>query len=144
MALEIPSCRWRLSGVPGVMFDYAAKFEHDPTYKAITAPGLNLIENFEGIDSLTLSQHDQSNLMPWEKLKAFVQYLNGQNPNSVHYKVLYITRHGLGYHNVFEAQVGRDAWNVSSPNSKSIIISHIRNTGRTWTEMEPLFGQTPD
>jgi hypothetical protein len=105
------------------MFDFAAKFEQDPTYKVTTAPGLNLIEDFEGVHNIKVPQHAHSNLKPWENLKAYVQYLNGQSHDSVYYKVLYITRHGLGYHNIFEEQVGRDAWNVCS--STLVINYHL-------------------
>lgn len=108
MSVELPLWHWKFSGLPDAFFNYAENFETDPTYKATTLPRLGLKKNFnQSIDVYaTLSK-------PWESFTAWVENLNEQSPDSIEYKVLYITRHGLGYHNAFEAQVGREAWNVS-------------------------------
>lgn len=40
--------------------------------------------------------------------------------------MLYIVRHGEGVHNVVEAEVGRDEWNVCSPHHRRYNRSLIR------------------
>jgi len=42
-----------------------------------------------------------------------VDKLNEHSAPDEQYKVLYFGRHGEGYHNVAEAQYGREAWDVS-------------------------------
>jgi hypothetical protein len=109
------SCHWAFSGRPDVTFNYAAEFERDSTYKATTLPGLGLIETFDGLDGFAASiDTKETNRRPWDRFKSYVHYLNQESPDTTSYKVLYITRHGLGYHNAFKAQVGSDAWNVSA------------------------------
>ena len=49
------------------------------------------------------------------QVKRFENYINDLNARSagkVQYKLIYLARHGQGYHNVKEAQVGRLAWEV--------------------------------
>ena len=112
MATERPR-RWRFFGIPNITFNYAARCERDPKYKAATLPGLGLIETFDGLDGFAMSIDKQaSNSKPWERFTAYVHYLNQESPGS--YKVLYITRHGQGYHNALKAQVGSEAWEVWS------------------------------
>jgi hypothetical protein len=44
-----------------------------------------------------------------------VRALNAQAGPDVQYKVLYMGRHGEGFHNVAESWYGTDAWDVSFP-----------------------------
>jgi hypothetical protein len=48
----------------------------------------------------------------WQRFEAYVNELNKKAPKGVSYKVFYSGRHGEGYHNVEEADVGTDLWNV--------------------------------
>jgi hypothetical protein len=113
MVNELPR-RWRFAGIPNITFNYAARCERDPMYKAATLPGLGLIETFDGLEGFALSIDKQaSNCKPWERFTSYVHYLNQEGPGS--YKVLYITRHGRGFHNAFKAQVGSEAWEVGFP-----------------------------
>ena len=41
-----------------------------------------------------------------------VEALNKSSPPGVSYKLLYLVRHGLGFHNVAIANMGAQAWNV--------------------------------
>ncbi|KAF2399577.1 phosphoglycerate mutase-like protein [Trichodelitschia bisporula] len=47
----------------------------------------------------------------WQRFEHFVRKLDANPGNSVHYKVLFVGRHGEGYHNVAEAFYGTPAWN---------------------------------
>lgn len=47
---------------------------------------------------------------PWERFENKVAALRAADP-SVDYKVLYIGRHGEGYHNAAETYYGTPAWN---------------------------------
>ncbi|RJE18495.1 hypothetical protein PHISCL_09171 [Aspergillus sclerotialis] len=46
----------------------------------------------------------------WERLGHKVETLNRESPPEVSYKLLYLGRHGEGYHNVAERRYGTDAW----------------------------------
>ncbi|QSZ31660.1 hypothetical protein DSL72_001227 [Monilinia vaccinii-corymbosi] len=46
----------------------------------------------------------------WERFENHVIKLNNQAPENVQYKVLYLGRHGEGYHNIKETEVGKEAW----------------------------------
>ncbi|TGO80070.1 hypothetical protein BELL_0015g00030 [Botrytis elliptica] len=46
----------------------------------------------------------------WERFENHVVKLNNQTPKNVQYKVLYLGRHGEGYHNIKETEVGKEAW----------------------------------
>jgi hypothetical protein len=53
----------------------------------------------------------------WQRFEAWVKHLNSgcnKKPN-VQYKVLFMGRHGEGWHNAAESFYGTPAWNVSSP-----------------------------
>ena len=109
------TCHWRFQGLPEFTVNLADKFQLDSNFKATTLPGLGLIETtYETNSSGALNDGREPERKPWEKFKSYVEHLNSQSPDTTKYKVLYVTRHGLGHHNVFEAQVGREAWNVSS------------------------------
>jgi hypothetical protein len=94
---------------PQYFFNYAEAYRNDSWTKAITLPSLGLVPQVYATDHLDPNGMSQP---PWVRFKSFIESLNAQEPASKFYKVLYLTRHGLGYHNVFEAKVGREAWNV--------------------------------
>ena len=48
----------------------------------------------------------------WERFENYVRYLNSTSKNGESYKVLYLGRHGEGWHNVEEAKVGSHLWDV--------------------------------
>jgi broad specificity phosphatase PhoE len=51
-----------------------------------------------------------SNLSAWQRFDKFVQSLVAAASDGVSYKVLYMGRHGQGFHNVAESSYGTKAW----------------------------------
>lgn len=49
----------------------------------------------------------------WERFVHHLAYLNEQSNGDVEYKLLYMGRHGQGFHNIAEALYGTPAWDVS-------------------------------
>ena len=53
----------------------------------------------------------------WQRFGRFVEYLNDRaatnEPDRPRYVVLYMGRHGEGYHNVAERMYGTEEWDVS-------------------------------
>lgn len=47
----------------------------------------------------------------WSGFSDYLDQLNSQS-DQVRYKLVFATRHGEGYHNVKEAEVGTAAWEV--------------------------------
>ncbi|KAG9229379.1 histidine phosphatase superfamily [Amylocarpus encephaloides] len=47
----------------------------------------------------------------WQKFEHYVDTLNKRGGKNVDYKVLFLGRHGEGYHNVAESYYGTPAWN---------------------------------
>ncbi|KAF4626683.1 hypothetical protein G7Y89_g11475 [Cudoniella acicularis] len=47
----------------------------------------------------------------WQKFEHYVDTLNQRSGRNVDYKVLFMGRHGEGYHNVAETYYGTPAWN---------------------------------
>ncbi|EPE34938.1 Phosphoglycerate mutase-like protein [Glarea lozoyensis ATCC 20868] len=47
----------------------------------------------------------------WQKFEHYVDTLNQRSGRNVDYKVLFMGRHGEGYHNVAESYYGTPAWN---------------------------------
>ncbi|KAM7184138.1 Histidine phosphatase superfamily [Naviculisporaceae sp. PSN 640] len=90
-------------------------FKHDsqprgPGYEAVTLPSLGLInKTYPGEDTLTPPTKDKEST-PWERFAHHLSALNQESPPTTTYKLLYYTRHGQGYHNVKESEVGTPAW----------------------------------
>lgn len=51
--------------------------------------------------------------MQWQRFEHYIQNLNAAAPSGTSYKVLYLGRHGQGYHNVAESRYGTTLWEVS-------------------------------
>lgn len=49
----------------------------------------------------------------WQRFESKVRQLNEGSAKNVQYKVLFMGRHGQGYHNVAEAFYGTHDWDVS-------------------------------
>ncbi|KAJ5098854.1 hypothetical protein N7532_005855 [Penicillium argentinense] len=73
-----------------------------------TAVNFGLINRTYPADS-HLKKH--RNYTQWERFYHQVQKLNEDSPKSVEYKVLFLGRHGEGYHNAAETFYGTPAWN---------------------------------
>jgi len=61
----------------------------------------------------------------WQRFEAYVNDLNKNSNTDTSYKVLYLGRHGEGYHNVAEAFYGTELWDVCFYTSKSLGRSNM-------------------
>ncbi|KAF2203175.1 phosphoglycerate mutase family protein [Delitschia confertaspora ATCC 74209] len=46
----------------------------------------------------------------WQRFENYVRHLNKKSGKDVQYKVIFLGRHGQGYHNVAESKYGTPAW----------------------------------
>ncbi|KAF9874533.1 phosphoglycerate mutase [Colletotrichum karsti] len=112
--------------LPEHFINYHEVAKSSPGGKATTQAGLGLLDRPFGVTDRNLERRDAK---PWDRLAADVNRLNEQSPDGVAYKVLYLTRHGIGYHNVQAAKVGSDEWNR--------YCSHLDGYGTvTWLDAE--------
>ncbi|KAI8186378.1 putative phosphoglycerate mutase [Colletotrichum sp. SAR 10_65] len=81
--------------------------DDSPGGKATTQAGLGLLDKAFGDAT---QRQESGDTKPWDRFAAHVNRLNDESPDGVNYKVLYLTRHGLGYHNVQAAKVGTAEW----------------------------------
>lgn len=111
MATRNPAtCHFKFQALSGFFVDYVTEAQRDPSFRVTTLPRLGLTEREYETDRLFDGAGHGAK--PWDRFKKYVEHLNTQSPEGTTYKVLYITRHGYGYHNAYEAKVGREAWNV--------------------------------
>lgn len=103
---------------------------------AATVPGTFSYVGFHSCFSLRLTDTDQvannfglidqvydtdaefdpaGELAGWLRFENKVAVLNAEAATGTQYKVLYLGRHGEGYHNVAETYYGTPAWNVRTP-----------------------------
>lgn len=117
LAARDPICSLKFQALSGYFVDLSEKAQHNSSFRAVTLPELGLIDRQYDDDENTTAifgGKNGSSSGPWQRFRDHVDYLNEQSEESTSYKVLYITRHGLGFHNTYEADVGQDAWNVSN------------------------------
>ena len=101
---------WSFQVVPGYFDSHADIANRCPDGKFVTQPRLALLSREYPTDtSGTLNEKD------WVRFANHVTSLNQTAPANVSYKVLYLTRHGFGYHNQKHAEVGTETWDVSIP-----------------------------
>lgn len=124
------TCRFQFQAFTGVFVDFAGQAQRQTGFQATTLPRLGLVDDFSREDGLPLSiLAPRFDSKPWDRFQAYVANLNEQDPGRMNYKVLYITRHGLGFHNAFMSTVSRHAWNVCLAATMSV---------RSLIELEPL------
>lgn len=46
----------------------------------------------------------------WQNLTTYINQLNQEADTNTTYKLIYVARHGEGFHNVAEAKYGTPAW----------------------------------
>ena len=51
-------------------------------------------------------------LTQWQRFAHKIDQLNGKAPRGTQYKLLYMGRHGEGYHNVAQDFYGTELWDV--------------------------------
>lgn len=131
--------KWTFQAEPGYFQDLAAVENQAPGTKITTQPQLALLPRKYPTDSA--DAEDQRN---WVRFAAHVVSLNEDAPDNVAYKVLYLTRHGLGYHNKKHIEVGTAEWDVSPKPAHSSCSTDLRSdTGLCWTETRARPGSTP-
>lgn len=77
-----------------------------------------------------------ASLTQWERFGILVSYLNAFAPKNVEYKVLFMGRHGEGFHNAAESYYGTPAWNcywslLQGNGSVTWADAHLTKTGIT-------------
>ena len=111
------SSRLKFHAEAGFFVDFVGLTRQDSAFRATTLPGLGLIDrNYDDVagqaESITTNGGDGDPSKPWVRFRDHVHALNARDPARTTYKILYITRHGFGYHNYYEAKVGTEAWDV--------------------------------
>ncbi|KPM39636.1 hypothetical protein AK830_g6936 [Neonectria ditissima] len=98
--------RWTFTTEPEVFYELADLGPLYPGNKVVTQPHLALIpgKEYPSDDPSSPDQRD------WVRFAAYVKWLNENSAENVVYKVLYLTRHGFGYHNKKHAEVGTVEW----------------------------------
>lgn len=102
--------KWRFQAEPDVFVELADLEDQYPLQKVTTQPSLGLIPGKE----YPTDNPESSDQRDWVRFEAYVRSLNRNSPDNVSYKVLYLTRHGFGFHNKCHQDVGTEAWNVSA------------------------------
>lgn len=103
--------RWKFHAVPGFFASPAEIAQRCPNGRFITQPSLGLLPREYPTDA----RGPSLDVRDWERFAHHVRCLNRDAPPRVAYKVLYLTRHGFGYHNQKHAEVGTKAWDVCLP-----------------------------
>ncbi|KAF2871642.1 phosphoglycerate mutase [Massariosphaeria phaeospora] len=69
-------------------------------------------ENFGLVDRKYETDDDDKDKdkTQWQRFETYVRHLNAHSAEDVQYKVLFLGRHGQGWHNVAEAKYGMKAW----------------------------------
>jgi broad specificity phosphatase PhoE len=77
-----------------------------PTNRSQRKENFGLIAQTYG----TESSLDEAAQQEWKSFERYVRHLNGQSKSGESYKVLFLGRHGQGWHNVAESKYGTKAW----------------------------------
>ena len=88
---------------------------HYMSFSAATDGRLQTTTNFgliAGPYDSDSSIPDSQALTQWQRFEHEIQTLNDDAPAGTSYKLLFLGRHGEGYHNVAERFYGTEAWNV--------------------------------
>ncbi len=108
----------------GFFVDFVGLTRQDSAFRVTTLPELGLIDQqYDEDEDDDADQADSTTTgggggdasfprKPWTRFRDHVHALNARDPARTTYKILYITRHGFGYHNYYEAKVGTEAWDV--------------------------------
>ncbi|KAK7948744.1 uncharacterized protein PG986_009630 [Apiospora aurea] len=81
--------------------------KQEPKYALTTHADLGLIPRSYVTEA---GATEDSHLSAWQRFANYVEQLNHNAKDGEQYKVLYVGRHGQGFHNVMEAKVGTPAW----------------------------------
>ena len=108
---EIPF--WKFTIESGYFIPFQDLQDASPIGRVTTQPRFGLLPRSYPSDG-----DDDPDKRDWIRFRNHVKTLN-QDSSTTHvsYKVLYLTRHGFGYHNKKEKEVGTPEWDVGSFNS---------------------------
>lgn len=125
---------WAFQAVPNIFHDFTEDPTYDPqTTKVTTQPLLGLLPRAYPSDHHD-DDGDDTEKKSWTRFAAYVNRLNEDAPSNVRYKVLYLTRHGVGFHNLKHLEVGRKAWDVRLPSKNNIKTYQIFNYAKRLTQ----------
>jgi broad specificity phosphatase PhoE len=79
-----------------------------PTGFDFIATNFGLINRTYPSDSSCPSKHNSTQ---WQRLAHYISTLNQHSPRNEHYTLLFLARHGEGFHNAAETYYGTPAWN---------------------------------
>lgn len=86
---------------------------------------------------------------PWKKFEQFVRSKREQAGDGETFKVLFLGRHGQGWHNVAESKYGTHAWDVCIPRhthrhmcSILVLTTYSSATGPPWMAQKVSHGPT--
>ncbi|KKP04292.1 phosphoglycerate mutase [Trichoderma harzianum] len=121
----MPNHSLKYSALPGY-------FEHDeqpegPQFRATTLPGFGLLNRRYNTDGDTGYEQTQ-----WERFMHFLKHLNKEANGQARYKLIFVIRHGQGFHNIKEAQVGRAEWEARKTPAKWALLDGDDET--TWVD----------
>ncbi|CAD0027560.1 unnamed protein product [Aureobasidium pullulans] len=105
ITLPPPNARYRFSILPesfkqGLPDTDADTFDYAEENFGLIPRAYPSDETLEDVESKT----------PWQRFEHYVKTLNGSAEEGTGYKVLYLGRHGQGYHNVAESRYGTKLW----------------------------------
>lgn len=94
-------------------------YNHQPTM-----PGMGLIDQPYPTDEAFDPQRSKQ---PWERFINLLNSWNESEKGKAAYKLIYVTRHGQGYHNAKESDVGSAEWEVRSNHCWPIYLIMLTN-----------------
>lgn len=100
--------KWSFTAVEGYFDDCVALAATLPRGKLTTRPLFALTPRAYPSDDPSAS----SDQRPWARFASHVAALNRDAPENVSYKIMYFTRHGQGFHNLKNEEVGDEQWEV--------------------------------
>ncbi|TGJ80598.1 hypothetical protein E0Z10_g8157 [Xylaria hypoxylon] len=76
----------------------------------------------------------------WQRFEHYVDTLNRNADKNTQYKVLFLARHGEGYHNAAESYYGTPAWNTyyTSPLTRSATTANLTFAGLDLPDTRPF------
>ncbi|KAF2502952.1 phosphoglycerate mutase-like protein [Lophium mytilinum] len=83
----------------------------DPSKFDFKKSNFGLIDRTYETDDISSKDLDLSSAKDqWQRFARYVRHLNEHAPDDVKFKVIFMGRHGQGWHNVAESKYGTEAW----------------------------------
>lgn len=123
--------KWKFTAVPGVFTNLAEVQRQNVDVRITTQPHLGLLPRAYPTDTPDGDAKD------WARFANYVRSLNRDAAPGEAYKVMYLTRHGFGYHNKKHTEVGTVEWDVRLtpvPPRPACAITHLHQ--RYWSHLQ--------